>query len=432
LGRSFLEEANILNDLRIISQSHNKEEKMKKSILVLFLGIIISQFFLVGSSFAGQDPNDPVGPDSVFLRSTGFLVPEPPGVGKIAIPVYFRNDNSFIALQVPLTWTGPATIDSFSFFGSRISYVFDKNVTIDNPNKKVLVTADVGVQQSIPEGRGMLVKFYFSTTDIGTLTIDTIANSPLPQEHLLFTREDFVTYTPQFLKGEFLLESEQDPNDPALPDSVSFYPNYAYYPLPSGPAKFYAHIRIANDDSVGAIILPLIWSGPVTYDSVTFRESIFPTLQYKTVNPDLGASKVLIGAIPVSEPPIPPTWGLFATLCFTLDSNTGLVMVDSAFFTPINHLIFTTTEPEGFKPQFVVGDFPVVQYWPGDVNFDGRVDVLDIVYLINYLFIDGPPPPHLITADVNGPDRRIDVLDVVYLINHLFVDGPELLPGDPW
>jgi len=405
---------------------------MKKSLLVLFLGIVISQFSLVGSSFSGQDPNDPIGPDSVFLRSTGFLVPQPPGIGKIAIPVYFRNDSSFIALQVPLIWTGPATIDSFSFFGSRITYVFDKNVVIDNNNKKVLITADVGAQQSIPEGRGMLVKFYFSTTDTGTLIIDTIANSPLPEEHLLFAASELVTYTPQFLKGEFRLVSEQDPNDPTLPDSVSFYPNNAYYPLPSGPAKFYAHIRIANDDSVGALILPLIWSGPVAYDSVTFRESIFPTLQYRTVNPDLGASKVLIGAIPVSEPPIPPNQGLFASLCFTLTSNTGLVVVDSTFFVPINHLIFTTTEPEGFKPQFVVGDFPVLQYWPGDVNFDGKVDVLDIVYFINYLYIDGPPPPHLITADVNGPDRIIDILDVVYIISYLYQYGATPLPGDPW
>lgn len=387
---------------------------------------------LSGLCFADQDPNDLYGPDSVFFRSRGFLVPEPPGVGKIAIPVYFRNDDFVIALQVPLTWTGPATIDSASFFGSRINYVFNKNVTIDNPNKKVLVTADVGVQPSIPDGRGMLVKFYFSTTDIGSLIIDTTANSPLPEEHLLFAREDSVTYTPQFLKGEFHLVSQQDPNDPGTPDSVSFYPQYAYYPLPSGPGIFYAHIRVLNDSSLGAMILPLIWSGPVDYDSVTFRESVFPDLEYRTVNPDLGANKVLIGAIPVSEPPIPPTQGLFATLCFTLTSNTGLVGVDTSFFPPVNYFRFTTTEPEGYTPQFAAGDFPVLEYWPGDVNFDGVVDIGDIVFLINYVFIYGPSPPHLISADVNGPDRVIDIEDIVYLITYLYKKGPDPLPGDPW
>ena len=414
---------------------------MKKFFLVLLSGIIISLGFLFSSSFAQQDPNDLYGPDSVFFRSRGFLVPEPPGVGKVAIPVYFRNDDYVIALQVPLTWTGPAAIDSTSFFGSRIKYVVNKNVTIDNPNKKVLVTADVGIQPSIPDGRGMLVKFYFSTTDIGTLTIDTTANSPLPEEHLLFAREDSVTYVPQFLKGEFHLVCEQDPNDPGAPDSVSFYPNYtyyplpsgyAYYPLPSGPGTFYAHVEVTNDGSLGAMILPFIWSGPVSYDSVTFRESVFDDLEYRTVSPDTGANKVLIGAIPVSEPPIPPTGGLFATLCFTLNSNTGLVAVDSCFFPPVNHFAFTTTEPEGYAPQFAIGDFPVLQYWPGDVTFDGRVNIGDIVFLLNYIYTNGPPPPHPISADVNEPDGVIDIEDIVYSITYLFTGGPAPLPGEPW
>lgn len=405
---------------------------MKKLFGILVLVIIFSLVSLFGSSFAQQDPNDPYGPDSVFFRSKGFLVPEPPGVGKIAIPVYFRNDNYIIALQVPLSWTGPATIDSASFFGSRINYIVNKNATIDNNNKKVLVTADVGVQPSIPDGRGMLVKLYFSTTDTGTLVIDTTANSPLPEEHLLFTREDSITYTPQFLKGEFQLVSEQDPNDPGVPDSVSFYPDYAYYPLPSGPGIFYAHIQATNDSSVGAMILPFIWSGPVSYDSVTFRESVFGELEYRTVNSDLGADKVLIGAIPVSEPPIPPTRGLFATLCFTLTAKTDLVAVDSTFFPPVSHLMLTTIEPEGYTPQFAFGQFPVVEYWPGDVNFDGKVDIADVVYLLNYIYVDGPPPPHPISADVNGPDRVIDIEDIIYLITYLYNEGPAPLPGDPW
>ena len=405
---------------------------MKKSFGVLFLGIIISLFSLFGLSFADQDPNDPCGPDSVFFRSRDFLVPEPPGEGKVTIPVYFRNDNYIIALQVPLTWTGPATIDSASFFGSRINYVGNKTVTIDNPNKKVLVTADVGLQPPIPDGRGMLVKFYFSTTDTGTLIIDTTANSPLPEEHLLFTREDSVTYIPRFLKGEFHLVCEQDPNDPGAPDSVSFYPDYAYYPLPSGPGTFYAHIHVTNDSSVGAMILPFIWSGPVSYDSVTFRESVFDDLEYRAVNPDTVVNKVLIGAIPVSEPPIPPTRGLFATLCFTLTQKNELVMVDTSFFPPVNHFRFTTTGPEGYTPQFVIGDFPVIEYWPGDANFNGKVDILDIVFLINYVYMEGPPPPHPISADVNEPDGLIDVQDIVYLIIYLFDEGPNPLPGDPW
>jgi hypothetical protein len=405
---------------------------MRKAILVLALAVFISPIMLSSLSYADQDPNDPYGPDSVLFRSKDLLVPCPPEMGQAVIPVYFRNDTPVIGLQVPLTWMGPAYLDSVSFFGSRINYVANKNVIIDNPNNKVLVTASVGMQQPVPEGRGMLVKFYFSTSDTGLFLIDTVANSPDPEEHLNFWREDSVTYTPQYRQGQFHLECEQDPNDPGAPDSVSFYPGFAYYPLPSGPGLFYAHVRVANDDSVGAMILPLTWSGPIHFDSLTFRETVFGD-SIRIANPDTLADEALIGLIPQEDPPIPPTQGLFTTLCFTLTDQTGLVQIDSTFIASINRILFTTTEPEGYVPQYVAGEFPVLPYWPGDATFDGQlVDASDVIYLINYIYKNGPVPPHPISADVNGPDRIIDTEDVLYLINYLFKNGPEPLPGDPW
>ena len=299
-------------------------------------------------------------------------------------------------------------------------------------NKKVLVTAQVGTQLSIPEGRGMLVKFYFSTSDTGNLIIDTVTGSPLPEEHLLFTREDSVTYTPQYRRGDFHLVCEHDPYDPGAPDSVSFYPQYAYYPLPSGPGLFYAHIRVANDDSVGAITLPLTWSGPVDFDSVTFRETVFGD-SIRIVNTDVLGQKTHISLIPLYDPPIPPTQGLFTTLCFTLNAMTGIVQIDSTFISPINHLIFTTTEPQGYHPQYVAGEFPVLPYWPGDVTFDGELRNLeDLLYLLNYIYKGGAAPPHPISADITEPDDIIDIEDVLYLIHYLYKYGPEPNPGNPW
>jgi hypothetical protein len=411
---------------------------MKKAILIMLLACPV---FLTSLGFAGQDPNDPVGPDSVLFRSRQLLVPCPPEGGQVILPVYFRNDTYIIGLQVPLSWAGPAVLDSASFFGSRISYVVNKQVSIDNLNQKVLVTAQVGVQQPIPDGRGMLVKFYFSTSDTGDLIIDTVYNSPSPQEHLLFWREDSVTYAPQYRRGEFHLACQQDPNDPGVPDSISFSPAltyypipsgpYAYYPLPSGPGLFYAHLRVENSDSVGAMILPLLWSGPAHFDSITFRETIYGD-SVMIANPDTLNKKALLGLIPVYDPPIAPATGLFTTLCFTLTDQTGVVQIDSTFISPMSHVLFTTTEPQGYCPQLVAGDFLVIPYWPGDVTFDAWRDLSDVVYLVNYLYKNGPAPSHPISADMNGPDRIIDLSDLVYLINYLYKDGPAPLPGDPW
>ena len=60
----------------------------------------------------------------------------------------------------------------------------------------------------------------------------------------------------------------------------------------------------------------------------------------------------------------------------------------------------------------------------GDANGDGQVDIADVVYLINYLFVGGPEPlPSLSAGDANG-DGTVDIADVIYLINHLFTGGP--------
>jgi hypothetical protein len=57
----------------------------------------------------------------------------------------------------------------------------------------------------------------------------------------------------------------------------------------------------------------------------------------------------------------------------------------------------------------------------GDVNWDGKRDVSDVFYLINALFVQGPPP--LCNGDVNATGI-VDVGDVFYLINFLFAGGP--------
>ena len=60
----------------------------------------------------------------------------------------------------------------------------------------------------------------------------------------------------------------------------------------------------------------------------------------------------------------------------------------------------------------------------GDVNSDGDINILDIVYLINYKYKGGAAPNPLNNADVNN-DGEINILDVVYLINYRYKGGNE-------
>ncbi len=59
----------------------------------------------------------------------------------------------------------------------------------------------------------------------------------------------------------------------------------------------------------------------------------------------------------------------------------------------------------------------------GDANGDGQINVTDVVYLINYLWKDGPPPDPYEAGDANC-DGNVTISDVVFLINYLFYGGP--------
>ena len=65
----------------------------------------------------------------------------------------------------------------------------------------------------------------------------------------------------------------------------------------------------------------------------------------------------------------------------------------------------------------------IVSFIRGDANGDGVIDIGDVVYLVNYLFIDGPAPDPLEAGDANS-DGKVDIADVVYLVNYLFIGGP--------
>ena len=59
----------------------------------------------------------------------------------------------------------------------------------------------------------------------------------------------------------------------------------------------------------------------------------------------------------------------------------------------------------------------------GDANGDLKIDAGDIVYLINYLFRNGPAPSPLEAGDVEC-SGTINAGDIVYLLNYLFRSGP--------
>lgn len=64
----------------------------------------------------------------------------------------------------------------------------------------------------------------------------------------------------------------------------------------------------------------------------------------------------------------------------------------------------------------------------GDANGDGEINVGDAVFIINYVFRNGPPPDPVCAGDANG-DGDVNVGDTVYIVNYVFLNGAP--PIDP-
>jgi len=60
---------------------------------------------------------------------------------------------------------------------------------------------------------------------------------------------------------------------------------------------------------------------------------------------------------------------------------------------------------------------------PGDANGNGTVNILDITYLIAYLYQGGPAPECMYEGDANG-NCAVNILDITLLINYLYLEGP--------
>lgn len=64
----------------------------------------------------------------------------------------------------------------------------------------------------------------------------------------------------------------------------------------------------------------------------------------------------------------------------------------------------------------------------GDINQDfSGPDLSDIVYLVAFMFKNGPVPEVLAAADVNGSADAINIADLTFLVEYMFLNGHPLI-----
>jgi len=131
-----------------------------------------------------------------------------------------------------------------------------------------------------------------------------------------------------------------------------------------------------------------------------------------------------IGATAMMADPLTPGDGPVATLTFTA-TDSGCIHVDT-FITPAwTPPIVVDTVAVGYGAGFMSRKFYVelCPYNPGDLNWDGIVDILDVPRLVYYLFKGWEAPCPIKAADANC-DQQVTIADAVYLVNYVLRSGP--------
>ncbi len=308
---------------------------------------------------------------------------------QVVINVTAYNDEEVSGVLIPLKFSGQALIpDSISYVGSRLAAAQLKPIAIDTTGQ-TLVMGAIYFSGFLSPGEGVMAKLYF-TVKSGvapeTVIIDTFSTET---QSLLFTDTSLISpkeIIPIFKSG-------------------AVYVNVPPKPVPHAPV----------------ILVP----GPQT---------VFggQTLNFSVTGTDIDTQDVLtitksgVGSF-VFSPKKSPATGFFTwkpsnadtlgspyTVTFIVNDGTGLEDTGTVeisvepFFVP----------PSGLE---------------GDLNGDNKVDLADIVYFVNFLFKDGPPPNPLAAGDING-DCFITLSDLIYLVNYIYHNGPfpayRCLPGD--
>ena len=85
--------------------------------------------------------------------------------------------------------------------------------------------------------------------------------------------------------------------------------------------------------------------------------------------------------------------GLIATLSFTRTENGDATFLSPTVYPPTHSPMLITDYCADDTPPADRMLIPEYILWTnGDVNCDGEVNIADVVYIINYLFLGGPPP----------------------------------------
>ena len=185
-------------------------------------------------------------------------------------------------------------------------------------------------------------------------------------------------------------------------------------------------VYLKNSQPLDYFVLPISYGGTlgldyIGYDTDSCRSDYFEDVRLGGLNPFQG--KVFFSFMPdvqAHNPPLAPGYGRLINIYFRHTSGEGVNILDTTTYN--SQTLHHYAGYADYVPAVVSGTLTRRPYDKGDVNHDGRIDILDIIFIINYKYKEGPEPG-MYEGDVNC-DETINILDIIYLINYKYKDGP--------
>lgn len=189
-------------------------------------------------------------------------------------------------------------------------------------------------------------------------------------------------------------------------------------------------VYAANYIPVSSLTIPISWAGDlnVSFTGIStagLRTESISQKSFTHFDPSAKQATYFINPAadllnPVLEPGSGPIVQLFFTIAPGETSGSAPIVIG-----PYDANVPEWTTYQGaYTPVIGSGEVSLSPCVPGDVNGDGNgPNLTDVTYLVNYLFLEGPPPPIPASANVDG-EGGINLTDVTILVNALFAGGP--------
>ncbi len=125
------------------------------------------------------------------------------------------------------------------------------------------------------------------------------------------------------------------------------------------------------------------------------------------------------------DPSLPPGSGEIMKLTFSTDPFAVGGIGNAIDTTTLSDLSLSLRSPQiDYIPQVSMGTLRTRYVLRGDLTGDFSRDISDLTTMVNYLFLDGDPPPTEQHSDVTG-DFITDISDLTFYVNYLFLGGDE-------